>query len=79
MLEEMGRLIIEAEIRPRAKGRPIWPGCCAATASSSSTGSALEVSSRRVPSRVRTYRAVEVAPYHNLGRLPEPDFTHKFC
>jgi len=27
----------------------------------------------------RTYRAVEVAPYHNLGRLPEPDFTHRFC
>ena len=27
----------------------------------------------------RTYRAVEVALYHNLGRLPEPDFTHRFC
>jgi hypothetical protein len=27
----------------------------------------------------RTYRAVEVALYHHLGRLPEPDFTHRFC
>ena len=27
----------------------------------------------------RTYRAVEVALYHNLGRLPEPDFTRRFC
>ena len=27
----------------------------------------------------RTYRAVEVALYHSLGRLPEPDFTHRFC
>jgi transposase len=27
----------------------------------------------------RTYRAVEVALYHGLGRLPEPDFTHRFC
>jgi transposase len=26
----------------------------------------------------RTYEAVEIALYHNLGRLPEPDFTHKF-
>lgn len=27
----------------------------------------------------RTYRAMEVALYHNLGRLPEPIFTHEFC
>ena len=27
----------------------------------------------------RTYHAMEVALYHNLGRLPEPEFTHKFC
>jgi transposase len=27
----------------------------------------------------RTYRAMEVALYHNLGRLPEPEFTHEFC
>lgn len=27
----------------------------------------------------RTYRAVEVALYHSLGRLPEPEFTHRFC
>ena len=26
----------------------------------------------------RTYRAVEVALYHNLGDLPEPQFTHRF-
>jgi len=32
-----------------------------------------------VLSRFRTYRAVEVALYHSLGRLPEPDFTHRFC
>ena len=27
----------------------------------------------------RTYNAMEIALYHNLGRLPEPESTHKFC
>jgi transposase len=27
----------------------------------------------------RTYEAMEVALYHNLGRLPEPELTHRFC
>jgi len=27
----------------------------------------------------RTYKAMELALYHNLGRLPEPETTHKFC
>ncbi len=27
----------------------------------------------------RTYEAVEIALYHNLGDLPEPEFTHEFC
>jgi transposase len=28
----------------------------------------------------RTYKAMEIAMYHTLGRLPEPDeFTHRFC
>lgn len=27
----------------------------------------------------RTYRAMEVALYHNLGHLPEPKLTHRFC
>jgi transposase len=29
----------------------------------------------------RTYKAMEIALYHNLGKLPEPDggFTHTFC
>jgi transposase len=26
----------------------------------------------------RTYRAMEPALYHNLGRLPEPTCTHRF-
>lgn len=26
----------------------------------------------------RTYGAIETALYHNLGELPEPDFTHRF-
>ena len=26
----------------------------------------------------RTYEAVEIALYHNLGALPEPEFNHKF-
>jgi transposase len=26
----------------------------------------------------RTYKAMELALYHNLGRLPEPESTHKF-
>ncbi len=26
----------------------------------------------------RTYEAVEIALYHNLARLPEPEFTHRF-
>ena len=27
----------------------------------------------------RTYNAVEVALYHRLGKLPEPELTHRFC
>ena len=27
----------------------------------------------------RTYPAMELALYHTLGRLPEPEFTHRFC
>jgi transposase len=27
----------------------------------------------------RTYRAAEIALYHALGDLPEPEFTHRFC
>lgn len=27
----------------------------------------------------RTYEAMEIALYHNLGRLPEPELTHTFC
>jgi len=26
----------------------------------------------------RTYHAMEIALYHNLGHLPEPEFTHRF-
>ena len=27
----------------------------------------------------RTYKDMEIALYHNLGKLPEPQFTHEFC
>ncbi len=27
----------------------------------------------------RTYEVLEPALYHELGRLPEPEFTHRFC
>jgi transposase len=27
----------------------------------------------------RTFKAMEMALYHNLGRLPEPEDTHRFC
>lgn len=27
----------------------------------------------------RTFRSIEIALYHTLGKLPEPDFTHRFC
>ena len=27
----------------------------------------------------RTYPAMETALYHNLGRLPEPEYAHRFC
>ncbi len=27
----------------------------------------------------RTFRAVEVALYHTVGALPEPNFAHRFC
>ena len=27
----------------------------------------------------RTFRAIEVALYHTLGALPEPETTHRFC
>jgi hypothetical protein len=28
---------------------------------------------------VRAFEAMEIALYHNLGRLPEPETTHRFC
>jgi transposase len=28
---------------------------------------------------LRTYKALEMAFYHNLGDLPEPETTHRFC
>ena len=27
----------------------------------------------------RTYHALEMALYHTLGALPEPEVTHRFC
>ena len=27
----------------------------------------------------RTYRAAEIALYHSLAKLPEPEFDHRFC
>jgi len=27
----------------------------------------------------RTYQALELALYHTLGALPEPEVTHRFC
>jgi transposase len=27
----------------------------------------------------RTYKAMEMAMYHTLGRLPEPESAHNFC
>ena len=27
----------------------------------------------------RTYEAMEIALYHNFGRLPEPESPHRFC
>ena len=27
----------------------------------------------------RTSEAIETALFHNLGALPEPEFTHEFC
>jgi transposase len=27
----------------------------------------------------RTFKAMEIALYHTLGRLPEPETTHRFC
>jgi transposase len=28
---------------------------------------------------LRTEKAVGIALYHQLGDLPEPEFTHRFC
>lgn len=27
----------------------------------------------------RTFDAIEIALYHTLGNLPEPELTHRFC
>jgi hypothetical protein len=27
----------------------------------------------------RTFEPMEIALYHNLGRLPEPESPHRFC
>ena len=34
---------------------------------------------RRKAYGYRSYRAMELALYHGLGDLPEPNFTHRFC
>src|ERR1035437_6438663 len=38
---------------------------------------------RRVPASPEyagsRYKAMEIALYHNLGRLPEPESPHRFC
>ena len=28
---------------------------------------------------IRIFKAAEIALYHQLGRLPEPQLTHEFC
>jgi transposase len=33
----------------------------------------------RKPYRFRTFRAAEIALYHTLGALPEPEWSHRFC
>ena len=38
----------------------------------------LKVTTRKAY-RFRTFRAMEIALYHGLGRLPEPETTHRFC
>ena len=27
----------------------------------------------------KSYKVIEIALYHTLGKLPEPDVTHRFC
>jgi hypothetical protein len=27
----------------------------------------------------RSYRCLEIALYHTLGQIPEPEATHRFC
>jgi transposase len=27
----------------------------------------------------RVFHSIEIALYHSLGRLPEPEITHRFC
>ena len=27
----------------------------------------------------RTFKVLEIALYHAMGRLPEPEFTHRYC
>jgi len=33
----------------------------------------------RIADGLLTQTAVEVALYHTLGALPEPEWTHRFC
>jgi len=33
---------------------------------------------RRRPLRFRTFRCLELALYHSLGKLPETELTHEF-
>lgn len=38
----------------------------------------MRVTTRRADG-FRTFKALEVALYHSLGKLPEPPPTHRFC
>jgi len=45
-------------------------------------GEGLNTNVERAPGKARGFKSYEVAAtalFHELGRLPEPAFTHRFC
>jgi len=38
----------------------------------------VKVTMRKIVLRIRTFRITEIALYHGLGKLPEPEMAHRF-
>ena len=58
---------------------PCWHSPVVATMDPSTSMRAVSLVKRAGSQKIKSYEVAEMALYHELGRLPEPQFTHRFC